>query len=249
MRVLLTTFVLSTLALAVCAPVSAQVSEQSYPVDGATELRLNVSGNVHVIPSSSAQDVSFHVQDYGPPLPAMHFTTTRSRGRLTISISGPSKNVLPFTGASGYELQVTYPANLKLDLREFQGHVQADQLVAETSLYDADGSIAVSGAAAALTAEADSGAIDVTGARGNVSLTTGTGAVTAALAAGWRGNLVRMESSDGPLHLAVPAGFRGSYDLTSAQGAVRNSLAPVKGGAVVFMLTQNGDVSISPVNQ
>jgi hypothetical protein len=243
--------VLRLIALAVviaatfAAPAGAQVSDRTFAIAGATDFRLNVSGNVHVIPSASAQAITFHVVDYGPPIPAMKFVDSRSGRRITISVSGPSQQIYPFNGASGYEIVVTYPANLRLDLREFSGHVQADQLVSSTQLYDANGSIAIDGARGPVTAEADLGAIDMSGARGSVQLTTGNGPVSAQLAAGWRGTLVRIESSNGALSLSVPPDFRGDYDLTSAAGAVHNALKTVKGAPVVFMLTQNGSVSVT----
>src|SRR5579863_4281411 len=124
-------------ALVAAMPALAQVSDRQYELSGANELRLNVSGNVHVMPSATAQTISFHVIDYGPPIPTMKFTDSRSGKRLTISVTGPSQSILPFNGPTGYELQVTYPASLKLDLREFAGHVQADRLSAEAQLYDA----------------------------------------------------------------------------------------------------------------
>jgi hypothetical protein len=236
---------LAALALTSGAPALAQVSDRTYPVNGATDLRLNVSGNVHVIPSAGAREVVFHVVDYGPPIPKMNFVDSRSSKRLTISVSGPSQQIYPFNGASGYEIQITYPANVRLDLREFAGHVQADGLVSASQLYDADGSITVAGARGPLTAEADSGAIAVSGALSTVQLTTGNGPVTAQLAQGWRGSLVRIESSNGPLNLTVPPDFRGNYDLSSASGSVHNWLKSVKGATTVFMLTQNGSVSVT----
>jgi hypothetical protein len=227
------------------ASVQAQVSDRVYPVNGATDFRLNVSGNVHVVPSASAQAITFHVVDYGPPIPTMKFTNSHTGNRVTISVNGPSQQLYPFNGASGYEIDVTYPANLRLDLRQFAGHIQADQLVSSTQLYDANGSIAIAGARGPVTAEADSGSIALTDAHGTVQLTTGNGPVSAQLAAGWRGSLVRLESSNGALSLSVPAGFRGDYDLTSASGAVHNALRTVRGAPVVFMLTQNGSVSVT----
>jgi len=235
----------AVLAALTFATAHAQVSDRSYPINGANELRLNVSGHLHLMPSATASSISFHAIDYGPALPALNFAQTRVGKRMTVTVTGPSASILPFTGASGYELQVTYPASMKLDLRQFGGDVQVDHLAASTQIYDANGSITVNGASAPITAEADSGSITLTDAHDNVSLTTSDGPVTAQLAAGWHGKLVRIESSNGALSLSVSPGFRGDFDLTSADGAVHNAFRTSKGAPVVFMLTQSGDVNVA----
>jgi hypothetical protein len=223
----------------------AQQIDREFPQGGMTTLRLNVSGNVHMMPSADAQTIKFHVVDYGPPVPQVRFTESRIGKRLTISLTGPSEGLLPFTGPSGYELQVIYPASMQLDLREFSGTVQADHLVGATQIYDANGDVTINGALGAITAESDDGSVTLTDAHANVQLTSANGAVKAQLASGWRGDLIRIESSNGALSLTVPPGFRGDYDLTTAEGAVHNALRTVKGAPVVFMLTQSGDVSVA----
>ncbi len=224
---------------------SAQVTDREVAVGNATTLRLNVSGSIHVIPVAGQTSVKFHVVDSGPSTPPMSLKTSRAGTRMNISITGPSSSVLPFVGASGYELVLSYPAKMHLDLREFSGRIHADSVPASMQLYDADGNIVVDGANAALTAEADAGDITVTGARTTLSLTASTGNVNATLAAGWRGSEVRLEAANGNLRLTVPAGFRGRYDVTSGSGHVVNPLRSVSGAPLVFMLTEQGSVSIS----
>ena len=224
---------------------SAQVTDRELPVGNATTLRLNVSGSIHVIPVAGLTSVKFHVIDSGPSTPPMSLKTSRAGSRMNVSITGPSSNLLPFVGASGYELQLSYPANMHLDLREFSGRIHADSVPASMQLYDADGNIVVDSASAALTAEADAGDISVTGARTTLSLTASKGNVNATLTAGWRGSEVRMEAANGNLHLTVPAGFKAHYDVTSGSGHVSNPLRNVSAGPLVFMLTEQGDVSIA----
>jgi hypothetical protein len=241
-------FVASALAATIAVGASnagAQVTDRELPVGNATTLRLNVSGSIHVIPVAGLTSVKFHVVDNGPSIPPMSLKTSRAGSRMNVSITGPSSNVLPFTGASGYELQLSYPANMHLDLREFSGRIHVDTVPDSMQLYDADGNIIVDSAAAPLTAESDSGDISVTAARTTVSLTASNGNVNAALAAGWRGSEVRLEASNGNLHLTVPAGFRAHYDITSGSGQVSNPLRNVPGAPLVFMLTESGSVSIA----
>ncbi len=223
----------------------AQVTDREIPVGNATTLRLNVSGSIHVIPVGGLTSVKFHVVDSGPSTPPMSLRTSRAGTRMNISITGPSSSMLPFVGASGYELVLSYPAKMHLDLREFSGRIHADSVPASMQLYDADGNIVVDGTSAALTAEADAGDITVTGARTTLSLTASTGNVNATLAAGWRGSEVRLEAANGNLRLTVPAGFKGRYDVTSGSGHVANPLRSVSGAPLVFMLTEQGNVSIA----
>jgi len=237
--------IITILATFCVANANAQVSDREYPTAGTTQLRLNVSGPVHLMPATDARSIVFHVVDFGPSVPAIRFTQTRLGRRMTISVTGPAEALLPFTGASGYELQVRYPSSMQLDLRQFAGKVQADGLVAASQIYDANGPISIAGALGPITAEADNGSIDLIDAHANVMLTSGNGAVEAQLAADWHGKLVRIESSNGALGLTVPAGFRARYDLTTSNGKVRNALRAVKGAPLVFMLTESGDVSVT----
>jgi hypothetical protein len=236
----------ATVALA--APnAGAQVSDRVLPVGNATSLRLNVSGSIHVIPVAGLTSIKFHVVDNGPSIPPMSVRASRSGTRLDVSITGPDQSVLPFAGASGYELQLQYPAGVHLDLRQNAGRVHVDNVPVSMQLYDAQGNIVVDNTAAQLTAYAAAGDISVSNARTSITLTADTGNVSAGLAPGWRGSLVRLEASNGNLHLSVPSGFKAHYDITSAAGHVSNPLRSTSAGPLIFMLTEQGDVSIETV--
>lgn len=239
-------FVAALAAVFLVAGVSAhaQVVDRDIPTLNATTVRLNVSGSVRLIAASDVSSIKLHVVDYGPKVPPLHVTTSKTAARLTVSVTGPSQNILPFGGASGYELQITYPASMKVDLREFAGPVHVDRVSAPMQIYNANGSILVDDALSALTAESDQGDVTVSNAHGMVELTCANGNANATLAPNWAGNLVRMESTQGNLTLSVPEGFRGRFDLTSAQGRVTNSLPTTAHAPLVFMLTEQGNVSV-----
>lgn len=226
-------------------PAHAQTLDRDVSTAGATTLRLNVSGSVRLIAASGVSTVKLHVVDYGPKIPPLRVTTSKTGTRLTVSVSGPSQNVLPFAGASGYELQITYPSSIKIDLREFAGAVHVDRVTAPMQIYNADGAILVDDARSALTAESDRGDVTVTSASGMVELTCGNGNASATLAPAWSGNLVRMESSQGNLTLNVPPGFRARFDVTSAQGTVTNPLRTTPHAPLVFMLTEQGSITVN----
>jgi len=235
---------LAAFVLLVAAPAGAQTSDREIPAGNAKALRINVSGSVHVVPVAGARYVKLHIVDNGPSTPPVTMTSSRAGSRLTVTIKGPSQSVLPFTGASGYEIELSYPSSMKLDLREFEGRVHVDGVTAPMQVYDANGNIVVDDAAAPLTADADSGDITVSSAHTSITLTAGNGNVNATLAPGWRGSLVRLEASDGNLTLNVPRGFQAHYDVNSGSGHVSNPLRNVPKAPLVFMLTEQGDVSI-----
>ena len=235
---------LAALLLVAGVPARAQVLDRDIPALNATAVRLNVSGSVRLIAASGVSSIKLHVVDYGPKIPPLHVTTTKTGARLTVSVTGPSQNILPFDGASGYELQITYPASIKMDVREFAGRVHIDRVTAPMQIYDANGSILVDDARSALTAESDQGDVSVSNASGMVELTCGNGNATATLATNWTGNLVRMESTQGNLTLNVPPGFRARFDLTTAQGSVTNAIRTTAHAPLVFMLTEQGNVAV-----
>jgi hypothetical protein len=222
----------------------AEVIDREFQLTGATTVRLNVSGRVHVIPDAQVSSVKIHVTDYGPSTPPLTFKSARSGKRVDITVQGPGQNVLPFVGATGYEVEVRVPTNAQIDLREFSGQVTVDAVTAPSQYYNANGNITITDARAKTTAEADNGDISVGAAHGDLSLTTGNGKNTATLAGDWRGNLVRMEASSGAMRLSVPPGFRANFDVTAANGKVSNSLRSSGSKPVVFMLSQQGDITV-----
>lgn len=222
----------------------AEVIDKDFQLTGATTVRINVSGRVHVIPDAQVRSVKIHVTDYGPKVPALTFENARSGKRLDITIHGPGQNILPFVGATGYEVEIRVPANTQIDLREFSGLVKVDSVTAPSQYYNSNGNIEIADARAKVTAEADSGDISVTAAHGDLSLTTGNGRNTASLASDWRGSLIRMEASNGAMHLSVPDGFRANFDVTAANGKVSNPLRSSGKKPVVFMLSQQGDITV-----
>lgn len=234
-------------ALAMAPHASAQITDREIPVGTSTTLRLNVSGSIHVMPVAGLRSVKLYVIDSGPSTPPMKVTSSRTGARMNVAITGPSESMLPFVGTSGYELQLSYPARMHLDLREFAGRVHVDSVTASMQIYDANGNIVVDDAGSALTADADSGDISVANARTSLTLTVGNGNVNATLAPNWRGTLVRLEASNGNLHLAVPSNFRAHFDLTSGSGSVTNPLHGSPKGPLVFMLAEQGNISIAPL--
>jgi hypothetical protein len=237
----------ATLALPAYVCATGQPGDREFSVAGAKTLRLNVSGSVRLTGVPGLHSVVLHVADNGASPPPIEVKSSRTGSRLNLSISGPAQSLVPFAGGPGYELEISYPADLALDLREFDGQVHVENVAAPAQIYDADGSIVVDRAAAALTAEADSGDVSVDQAQTTLELTVGNGNVSARLSPGWNGQRVRLEASNGNLTLRVPAGFRAHFDLTTGSGTVTNPLHDSAAGPLIFALAQHGDVSIAPL--
>jgi hypothetical protein len=217
-------------------------SEREVPVENDGLLRVNISGDVRFVPVPYAKRVRVYA--------AAKFilSTTRTGSRVTISITGPTRAVLPFAGASGVAYEIYYPANMPLDVREYGGTVRIDDAIVPVDIYNAVGNISIDRPHAVVTAEDDVGNITVTNAHGPVDLAIDKGTVSAELAPDWSGSAIRMQASNGNLNLSVPSAFRGHYDLSTGLGSVSNPLHSDRRGPLVFMFARTGNVTVAIAN-
>jgi hypothetical protein len=91
-------FILAALAALFFVPgvsAKAQIVDRDIATAGATNARINVSGSVRLIAATGTTSIKLHVVDYGPKIPQLHVTTSRTGTRLTVSVDGPSQNILP----------------------------------------------------------------------------------------------------------------------------------------------------------
>lgn len=227
------------LGLVVAAGAPANV-----PLDNATQVRIDVNGDLRVAPDPRATAVHIGATSKGVPT-AYTLNVTRTGSRLTLRITGPRPSVLPFVGASGASYDVTYPARASLDIREYAGNVRVERPVAPVDLYDAMGNVEIVAPRSRITAECTAGNISVTQARGSIDVAADTGNVDAELASPWSGTAIRMQVSKGRLHLGVPQAFRGNFDASTGEGHVTNELATYRNGVPVFLFAQTGDVAVS----
>ncbi len=245
-------FQLGVLACLIAVPAALhpaaaqQTATRHIALGNANLLRVNVSGDLTLVPDANASDILI-VGSAPVGSPPLRVESTRTGRRLNVALSGPARSPLPFT-ASGHSYRLTYPAGLRIDVREFAGGVTIAHSRAPIVIYNANGPIAIADAAGSVTVEADNGSIRATGVRAPISATTGTGDLRVVLERGWRGREVRLESSNGNVSLAVPPGFRGHYDLSSGNGAVSNPLPSDPHGALVFILTERGNVAVTREN-
>lgn len=223
-----------------------QQATRALDVGNATALRINVSGDLKLVPDTAATKIT--VLGTAPVgSPPLKVEATRTGRRLNISLSGPSRSPLPFT-ASGHSYVVTYPSRLRLEVREFAGGVTIAHALAPLDIYNADGAISLDGATASVTAEADNGDISASDVHSTIAVTTGTGNVSVHLARAWNGREVRIESSQGNLSLSVASDFRAHFDVTAADGQVVNGLPNDARAPLVFMLSERGNIAVAREN-
>ncbi|HZY99608.1 MAG TPA: DUF4097 family beta strand repeat-containing protein [Candidatus Baltobacteraceae bacterium] len=229
-------------------PASAQVLDRSINRAGASVLELEAGGAAIVLtPSSDLATVRVRVdQDKSAPVPAMQ--SVRQGNRLSVTLKPASgAPLLPFVQSNAATYAVSYPANMRLDLRLSNGDVSISKPSASIEIYNQDGNISIDDPRASITAENGHGNITVTGALGPIDLAADDGNVDATLASGWSGNEIRMQSATGTVRLTVPKNFRAKFDVSSDTGVVHNSFGASNARSpFVWLYALKGDVWLTP---
>lgn len=236
------------LAAAMVCVTAQAAPDRNYPVNGASALQIEVrSGDLVAVPDPWLKVVQVHVRG-AAAAPAPSLKVTRNGRTLKLTLEGPGRPALPFAGNNGHVFEVHYPPALALRVRQFGGGVSVTKPRAPVEIYNGAGGITVTQPLAAVTALADTGDVQVSGAHSTLELTAQNGNVRADLAPDFSGKLVRLEAQTGNLALAVPKNFRARYDATAGTGTVTNPLPSVGRSALVFLLTQTGNVTVSVEN-
>lgn len=244
-------FFLCLLLVAVALPARADTMlDRSVDRGGAKILEVEAGGQQIVLtPSSDLSTVEVRVdQDKSATVPTMQ--ASRQGNRLAVSLKPPSgAPLIPFVPSSAATYTITYPSDMRLDLRLSTGNVQITKPSASVEIYDENGNINVDDPRATITAESAHGNVSVTGALAPVDLAADNGDVAATLAPGWSGNEIRMQSAAGTVRLTVPKGFRAKVDASSDGGTVHNTLDGATARTpFVWLYSLKGDVYLTPAN-
>lgn len=235
------------IALAATAfPAQAQLPPgTNVSVNGARALEIDANaGDISVVPDPLLKVVQVFARS-GRSNVRVPLEISHPPELLRIAIDGTAPSLLPFAGGNGREYEVRYPPAMRLVVKEYGGNVRVGNAVAPIEIYNANGNIVVGEVRSHVTALADDGNVYVAAAYGSVDLSAGVGNVDVVLGPGWSGSLVRLEAAKGNLHLTVPSGFKGRYDATTGRGTVTNPFHSVLRAPLVFMLVENGNVTIS----
>ena len=243
MKVLLAAFAASLVMLSAIGAQAEVVSgTHEAALAGATKLRININGDVHVLSDPGSKTVRVIAR---PADAHYSLTATRTGDRLTLTIVGPQRDVLPFSGPSGSQFEVVYPATLPLDLREYSGSINLEKPIAPVDIYIAAGNLHVASPQASVTAETNAGNILIQDARSAVDVASDAGNIFAELAPTWIGESVRMQAANGNMQLMVSQSFRGNFDVSTEKGSVKNALHSDAHGVPVFMFARSGDIAIT----
>jgi hypothetical protein len=241
-------FFLCLLLAAFAIPASAQALDRNIDRGGAKVLEVEAGGAAIVLtPSSDLATVEVRVdQDKSAPLPMLQ--SVRQGNRLAVNLKPPSgAPLIPFVPSAAARYTVTYPADMRLDLRISNGEVHISNPSASVEIYDEDGNIAVDDPHATITAESARGDVTVSRALAPVDLAADDGNVTATLAPGWSGNEIRMQSATGTVRLTVPKSFRAKLDVSSDDGTVHNTFGTSNARSpFVWLYALKGDVYLTP---
>jgi hypothetical protein len=237
-------FYLCLLLAASAIPAPAQVMNRTVDRGGAKVLELEAGGAAIVLtPSADLATITIRVdQDKSAPMPVLQ--SIRQGNRLTMSLKpAGGAPLLPFVPSNAATYTVTYPADMRLDLRISNGDVRIANPSASVEIYDQQGNIDIDGPHASITAENAHGNILVTGALAPVDLAADDGNVAATLAPGWSGNEIRMQSGTGSVRLTVPKNFHAKIDASSEGGVVHNTFGSSNARApFVWLYALKGDV-------
>ena len=216
------------LALVGAGTAGAQSMDRTVSAAGARVLQLKVErGDVHLVPRQGQTDVVIRANGRAPELE--HF---RVGDRVVVNLTGNWGSTVPFVKSVSVSYDISYPASMRLELREFAGAVTIDAPRAPIAVDNSGGAIRVRGAHAAIDLSSDEGDI------------------FADLARDWRGDSIRMETAAGAVHLAVPRRFAAHLDASSGQGQVhaqtRIARAPKP---FVWLYSRSGDVFIERLQE
>ncbi len=182
-------------------------------------------------------------------------SASEAGGRLTVR--GPASE-----DWFGY-LLIAAPRGAPIDVVSTDGPVALADLSGRVSVRSQNGPISLSGCSGEVDAEAQNGPIALHGESGRLRLETQNGPIAVSLSgSSWRGAGLDAHAVNGPLSLAVPAGYRSGTVVDSlgrspfqchgeACGGVRRTwdddhrrLELGDGPVVVRLSTENGPVSV-----
>jgi hypothetical protein len=234
---------LSCLLTAFALPASADSVDRSVDRAAANVLELEAGGAAIVLtPSSDESTIRIHIDQNASQSPTLQYARQGNRLAVTLKPANGAP-LIPFVPSTAATYSVTYPADMRLDLRISNGDIHLSKPSASVEIYDQNGNIDVDSPRASITAENGHGDIAVTGALAPVDIAADDGSVTASLASGWSGNEIRMQSGRGTVRLTVPRGFRAKIDASSDRGAVHNDFGTSNARSpFVWLYAIKGDV-------
>ena len=218
-------FCLTSLLLLFAAIAHADDWTKSYDVSGTPELRLVTSdANVRVTAGTGNKiEARLDTSDYKIGQGGISVYEHQTGNAVTIEIHYPHNNWQFGWNMHNHrvELDVTVPANTKLELQGSDGRVSITDVKGPIIARTSDGSLDIEGADGSLEARTSDGKMRVSGRFDHLDLQSSDGGITATalpgskVASGWS-----LHASDGRVELRIPENLNANVSLHTSDGHI-----------------------------
>jgi hypothetical protein len=217
-------FSLIPLLLLFAAFVHADDWNKSYDVSGTPELRLITSdANVRVT-AGTGNKIEAHLTTSGYKIGpgGLSVYEHQTGNAVTIELHYPHMHFnIGWESHRNAELEITVPAQTKLDLQGADGRVSITDVKGPIVARTSDGSLDIEGADGSLEARTSDGKMRVSGRFDHLDLQSSDGGITATalpgskVATGWS-----LHASDGRVELKIPENLNANVSLRTSDGHI-----------------------------
>jgi len=197
---------------------------KSYDVSGTPELRLTSSdANVRVT-TGAGNKIEAHLgtSDYKIGSGGITVYEHQMGNAVTIEIHFPHNNWnFGWSNHRRVDLDVTVPANTKLELQGSDGHVAITGVKGPIVARTADGSLDIEGVDGSLEARTSDGKMRVSGRFDHLDLQSSDGGITATVLPGSKvADSWSLHASDGRVELRIPENLNANVSLHTSDGHI-----------------------------
>ncbi len=217
-------FSLTFLLLVFAANAHAEEWNKSYEVGGTPELRLITSdANVRVTAGTGNKtEARLDTSDYKIGQGGISVYEHQTGNAVTIELHYPHMNWnFGWGNHHRVELDVSVPANTKLDLQGSDGRVSITDVKGPIVARTSDGSLDIEGADGSLEARTSDGKMRVSGRFDHLDLQSSDGGITATALPGSKiTNGWSLHASDGRVELRIPENLNANVSLHTSDGHI-----------------------------
>ena len=217
-------FSLIPLLLVFAALAHADDWNKTYEVSGTPELRLVTSdANVRVVAGTSNKiEAHLTTSNYKVGSGGISVFEHQTGNAVTIELRYPHNNWnIVWNGNHRVEMDVTVPANTKLELKGSDGRVSITDVKGPIIARTSDGSLDIEGADGSLEARTSDGKMRVTGRFDHLDLQSSDGGITATALPGSKvASSWSLHASDGRVELRIPENLNANVSLHTSDGHI-----------------------------
>ncbi|PWU00599.1 MAG: hypothetical protein C5B51_24875 [Terriglobia bacterium] len=232
----------------------------SYPLNAGGKLAIETFNGSVELAGWDQDMVDISGTKYGPSpeaADALQVAIANAPDSIDIRVARPSE----FRGNRGARFTVRMPRRALLDritssngpiqvtegsgpgrFRTSNGAVRIQSFEGSLDIHTSNGSIELINVSGEVSARTSNGRIRAENLKGPLEATSSNGGITAILATSPADRAIRLETSNGPVDLTVPANFSSSVRATSSNGPITLHL-PTAANARVVAHTSNASIS------